>query len=125
MITGVHAIVYAQQAEATRAFFRDVLGLSYVDAGHGWLIFKLPPAELGVHPTGEQALSPGAYELYLTCDDVEATVADLTARGVEFVPGIVEAGFGLLTTMKVPGGGTLGLYQPKHATAFDLPDDDR
>jgi predicted enzyme related to lactoylglutathione lyase len=121
MITGVHAIIYAERAEATRAFLRDVLGLSHVDADHGWLIFKLPPAEVGVHPTGEQALPSGTHELYLTCDDVEATVADLKGKGVEFATGIVEAGFGLLTTMKIPGGGDLGLYQPKHTTAFDLP----
>jgi predicted enzyme related to lactoylglutathione lyase len=125
MITGVHAIVYAERAEATRAFLRDVLGLSSVDAGHGWLIFALPPAELGVHPTGEGALPSGGHELYLTCDDVEATVAELAGKGVEFTSGITDAGFGRLISMKVPGGGTLGLYQPRHATAFDLPGDDR
>ncbi len=125
MITGTHAIVYAADAEATRAFLRDVLGFPHVDAHDGWLIFKLPPAELGVHPAGEPGdpgtgAPSGHHELYLMCDDIEATVADLTAKGVEFTGPVQSQGFGLLTRLKVPGGGEIGLYQPRHATAYDL-----
>ncbi|RZS36995.1 glyoxalase/bleomycin resistance protein/dioxygenase superfamily protein [Herbihabitans rhizosphaerae] len=116
MIIGAHTIVYASDAEAARAFFRDVLGLSHVDAGDGWLIFKLPPGELAAHPTG----GPVQHELYLMCDDVRATVEELTAKGVEFTSGITDAGWGLITTLKVPGAGELGLYEPRHPTAIDL-----
>jgi catechol 2,3-dioxygenase-like lactoylglutathione lyase family enzyme len=119
MITGTHAIVYTEDAEQARAFFRDVLDLPYVDAHDGWLIFKLPPAELGIHPAGDDAVH-GSHELFLMCDDVEATVEDLTAKGVEFTTPVQNAGFGLLTRLRVPGGGTVGLYQPRHATAYDL-----
>lgn len=115
MITGTHAILYAEDADATRAFFRDVLGLPHVDVGGGWLVFALPPAELGIHPTGDDA-KPG-HELFLLCDDVEATVAELTAKGVETTGGVVDRGWGLFTTVVVPGGGTIGLYQPRHPTA--------
>jgi catechol 2,3-dioxygenase-like lactoylglutathione lyase family enzyme len=118
MITGTHAIVYAEDADRARAFLRDVLGLANVDAGDGWLIFRLPPAELGVHPAG--APDSGRHELYLMCDDIEATVAELTAEGVEFVSGVSDQGFGLLTTLRVPGGGTLGLYEPRHPVAYDI-----
>jgi predicted enzyme related to lactoylglutathione lyase len=118
VITGVHAIVYAERAEATRAFLRDVLGLTSVDAGHGWLIFKLPPAELGVHPTGPGATAGGSHELYLMCDDIEATVAELRGKGVEFDSEISDVGFGRLISLVVPGGGTMGLYQPSHPTAI-------
>lgn len=112
MITGIHAIVFAQDAEAARAFIADVLGLRAVDAGGGWLIFALPPAELACHPTAPD--DSGRHELYLMCDDVEATVADLEAKGVEFVAPISDAGFGRMTRMAVPGGGELGLYEPAH-----------
>ncbi len=127
MITGSHAIIYAGEPDRARAFFRDVLGWPYVDAHGGWLIFKLPPAELGIHPTGEQA-DPGAgppsghHELYLMCDDITATVADLTAKGVEFTTPVLEAGFGLLARLRVPGAGEIGIYQPKHPTAYDVED---
>ena len=121
MITATHAIIYADDADATRAFFRDVLGLAHVDAHDGWLVFKLPPAELGVHPSGGAAPS-GHHELYLMCDDIEGTVADLAARGVEFTSPVSDQGFGRLATMRIPGGGEIGLYQPRHPTAFDLPD---
>ena len=94
MITGLHTIIYAEQAEAARAFFRDVFGLPHIDSGHGWLIFKMPPAELGVHPTDDGVLGNGRHELYLTCDDIHATVADLSAKGVEFASDIVDADFG-------------------------------
>ncbi len=125
MITSTHAIIYAEDPDQARAFFRDVLELSYVDAHGGWLIFKLPPAELGVHPAGEiddpNAASPtGHHELYLMCDDIEATVADLTAKGVEFTGPVQPTGFGLLARLRIPGAGEIGIYQPRHATAYDL-----
>ena len=110
MITGVHAIVYGPDAEAMRAFFRDVLELPFVDSGGGWLIFALPPAELAAHPT------EGApeHQLFLTCDDVDATIAELRAKGVEIVGPVREAEWGRLASVRVPGGGELGIYQPRH-----------
>ena len=112
MINGVHALIYSADADADRAFIRDVLGLDFVDSGGGWLIFALPPAELAVHPheTG------GAHELYLMCDDVHATVAELRAKGVEVVREVSDEGWGLLTAIRLPGGGELGLYEPRHAS---------
>ena len=110
MITGAHAIVYSRDADADRAFFRDVLGFPSVDAGGGWLIFALPPAELAAHP----ADAGGRHELYLMCDEIESTVAELQAKGVEFTTPISDEGFGLLTSLKLPGGGELGLYEPRH-----------
>jgi catechol 2,3-dioxygenase-like lactoylglutathione lyase family enzyme len=118
MITGAHSIIYATDADAARAFLRDTLGLSNVDSGGGWLIFKSPPAELAVHPADPS--SSGTAELYLMCDDIEATRSDLTAKGVEFTSDVTNAGWGLLTTLRVPGAGELGLYQPLHPTAYDL-----
>ena len=118
MIIGAHAIVYTKDAEALRGFFADVLGFPSVDAGHGWLIFGLPPAELAAHPTEGE----GYHELYLMCDDVEATIEELRAKGVEFAGPVTEAGFGLMTRIKLPGGGELGLYQPKHPSPI-LPAD--
>ena len=112
MIFGVHAIVYTEDAEQLRAFFRDVLELPWVDAHDGWLIFALPPTELAAHPA-DQA---GRHELYLMCDDIHATVAELEGKGVEFGRSISDEGFGLLTAIKLPGGGELGLYEPKHAS---------
>jgi catechol 2,3-dioxygenase-like lactoylglutathione lyase family enzyme len=112
VITGTHAIVFAEDADAARAFFDEVLGLRAVDAGGGWLIFALPPAELACHPTSPA--DSGRHQLYLMCDDVEATVADLEAKGVEFAAPISDQGFGRMTRMRVPGGGELGLYQPTH-----------
>ena len=125
MITGTHAIIYAEDAERARAFFRDVLDLAYVDAHDGWLIFKLPPAELGVHPAGPPGLpssgaTSGHHELYLMCDDIEATVTELTAKGVEFTTPVENQGFGLLARLRVPGAGEIGIYQPRHPTAYDL-----
>jgi catechol 2,3-dioxygenase-like lactoylglutathione lyase family enzyme len=114
MINGAHVIIYSQDAEADRAFFRDVLGYPHVDAGHDWLIFKLPPAEMAVHPA-----DASSHELYLMCDDVQATVDDLTAKGVACTP-VVNAGWGLKTGIRLPGGGELGLYQPRHERATDL-----
>jgi predicted enzyme related to lactoylglutathione lyase len=110
MITGVHAIVFTPEAERLRAFFRDVLELPSVDAGGGWLIFALPPAEIAAHP----AETAGKHELYLMSDDIEATVADLEAKGVELTGPVTDAGFGRLTAIALPGGGELGLYEPRH-----------
>jgi catechol 2,3-dioxygenase-like lactoylglutathione lyase family enzyme len=125
VITGTHAIIYAEDADRARAFFRDVLEMPNVDAHGGWLIFKLPPAELGIHPAGgpgdpETAAPQGRHELYLMCDDLETTVAELTAKGIEFTEPIQDQGFGWLTRLRVPGAGVIGLYQPKHPTAYDL-----
>ena len=117
MITGTHALIYSDHADEVRAFFRDVLKLPRVDAGHGWLIFSLPPAELGIHPAEK-----GSHcELHLMCDDVNSTVADLQSRGVKFSRPITEAGFGLTTSITLPGGAELGLYQPKHPLAPPWP----
>jgi catechol 2,3-dioxygenase-like lactoylglutathione lyase family enzyme len=113
VITGVHALVFSKDAEAVRAFLRDVLGLRSVDAGGGWLIFALPPAELAVHP----ATDGGRAELYLMCDDVAATVDALRAEGIEVARPVSDQGWGLLTAIALPGGVELGLYQPRHPTA--------
>ena len=109
MITGAHAIVYSGEADAARTFFRDVLGFDSVDAGGGWLIFALPPAEVAIHPGVPH------HELYLTCDDLEATVAELEAKGAEIIGPVSEQSWGRLTAIKVPGGGEIGLYEPSHA----------
>ena len=116
MITGVHALIFSTEADGVRAFFRDVLGFPSVDAGGGWLIFALPPAELAIHPTD----GPPHHELYLMCEDIEATAKQLASKGVELTRPISDAGFGLVTAIKIPGG-ELALYQPKHPTALPLP----
>ena len=112
-IIGAHAILYSDDAAADRAFFADVLGLESVDAGGGWLIFALPPAELATHPASTEA---GAHELYFMCDDIEATVRELEAKGAQFAGAVTEQRWGLITTMRLPGGGRLGLYEPRHAS---------
>jgi hypothetical protein len=109
MLTGAHAIIYSENAEADRAFLRDVLKLSSVDAGGGWLIFALPPAEVAVHP----ASGNGKHELYLMCDDVAALVRDMKARGVS-CSAVSDQRWGHLTELTLPGGGKLGVYQPRH-----------
>ncbi|MFF2851977.1 VOC family protein [Streptomyces sp. NPDC058001] len=116
MINGAHVIIYSRDAEADRAFFRDVLRYPHADAGGGWLIFKLPPTEVAVHPTD----GPETQELYLMCDDVDATVTDLTAKGVEFTQPVTDARWGRLTRFRLPGGGEVGLYEPRHERATDL-----
>jgi predicted enzyme related to lactoylglutathione lyase len=120
VITSAHSIIYASDAEQARAFFRDVLELPYVDVHDGWLIFRLPPGELGIHPESGAAAPSGRHELYLMCDDLDQTIADLTAKGAEFTAPVTEAGFGRRTAIKVPGGGEIGLYQPRHQTAYDI-----
>jgi catechol 2,3-dioxygenase-like lactoylglutathione lyase family enzyme len=112
-ITGAHAILYTDDAAADRTFFADVLGLKSVDAGGGWLIFALPPAELAAHPASADG---GGYELYLMCDNIEATVRELEVKGVEFSSGVTQQRWGLITSIILPGGGRLGLYEPLHAS---------
>jgi hypothetical protein len=111
MIHGAHVIVYSKNAEADRAFFRDVLEYPFADAGHGWLIFALPPAEVAVHPSDDN----GVHELYLMCDDVRALVESMNAKNIECSP-IEEQRWGSITRVSLPGGGKLGIYQPKHAS---------
>jgi catechol 2,3-dioxygenase-like lactoylglutathione lyase family enzyme len=118
VIAGVHTILYAHDATAARAFFRDVIGLDSVDAGDGWLIFGLPPGELACHPGPE--LVGGRTELFLMCKDIQAARRELEARGVEFVEPVTDRGFGLMTRLTVPGFGELGLYEPRHPSP--LPD---
>jgi len=116
MINGIHALIYTKDADGVRAFFRDVLKWPSVNAGHGWLIFALPPAELGIHPTDGN----GHHELYLMCEDIQDTVTELQDKGIELTRPITDAGFGLTTAIRIPGGGELGLYEPKHPTALGL-----
>jgi len=110
MITGAHSIIYSTDPEADRAFLRDVLGLPHVDVGEGWLIFGLPPAEVAVHPDERG----GRQELYLTCADVAAFVGEMEGRGVACSP-LQDLSWGRLTRINLPGGGQLGVYQPRHA----------
>ena len=114
MIAGAHTIVYADDAARARAFFRDVLGFDAVDAGDGWLIFALQPGELAMHPG-----SDGAHELFFMCHDIEATVEELSGRGVEFTSPVSDEGWGLLTRFRVPGAGEIGLYQPRHPSPLE------
>lgn len=109
MIIGAHVIVYSGDAEADRVFLRDVLGFGSVDAGHGWLVFALPPSELAVHPADGGA----GHELYLMCDDLAAEIDNLERRGVRCST-VEEARWGLVTRIELPGGGRIGLYQPRH-----------
>jgi catechol 2,3-dioxygenase-like lactoylglutathione lyase family enzyme len=127
MITGLHTLVYADDPEAARVFFRDVLELPHVDTGGGWLIFRTGPSELGVHPTswtdsdGEPGGTSPKHEISLMCDDIEATVADLRAKGAEFTREIRDDGFGFTIDLVVPGGPTMMLYQPKYDPPAFLP----
>jgi catechol 2,3-dioxygenase-like lactoylglutathione lyase family enzyme len=113
MIFGAHVIVYSKDAEADRAFLRDVLGFASVDAGHGWLIFTLPPAEIAVHPAEESY----KHELYFMCDDLTAEIAALAAKGVGCSE-VHNERWGSVTRIQLPGGGQVGLYQPRHPTAL-------
>jgi catechol 2,3-dioxygenase-like lactoylglutathione lyase family enzyme len=115
VISGAHVILYSKDAEADRAFFRDVLGFPAVDAGRGWLIFALPPAEAAFHPSDQN----GQHELYFLCDDVKAEIAALAKKNVKCTE-VHEERWGSVTKMRLPGGGEVGLYQPKHPTALGL-----
>jgi catechol 2,3-dioxygenase-like lactoylglutathione lyase family enzyme len=116
MIAGAHTILYSRQADAVRAFFKDVLGFPSVDAGHGWLIFAMPPAELALHPAEDRAWQ----QLYLMCSDIRVEIARLEAKGVEFTKPVTEQRWGLVTEFRLPDGETLGLYEPRHPTAIRM-----
>ena len=116
MINGAHVIVYSSDAEADRAFIRDVLGFADVDAGNGWLIFKLPPAEVAVHPTGGEP----AHEFYLMCDNLESTLAVLAEKGTEIAEPVTNERWGSRASIKLPSGSTLTIYQPWHPVAYDI-----
>jgi len=112
MISSTHVVIYSTDAEADRAFFGDTLGFRHVDAGQGWLIFALPPAEVAIHPSDAPK-----HELYLMCDDLKSEIAALTSKGVHFTA-VEEARWGSITKLKLPSGAEIGLYQPKHKTAI-------
>ena len=116
MVHGCHVIFYAKVADRVRGFFKEVLQLGSVDAGRGWLIFALPPAEFAVHPTEGKP----HYELYLMCDNIQDTMKDLQAKGTEFASPVKQEQWGASTAIKLPGGGELGLYEPRHPTALTL-----
>ena len=109
-ITGVHALIYTSEADELRRVLGDVFGWRSVDAGEGWLIFALPPAELAVHPADGDA----RHELYLMCDDIQATLAELRAKGVEVARNVTDQGWGLLAAIRLPDGGEFPIYQPRH-----------
>jgi catechol 2,3-dioxygenase-like lactoylglutathione lyase family enzyme len=115
MIFGAHVIIYSKDAAADRAFLRNVLGFASVDAGHGWLIFALPPAEVAVHPAEENERP----ELYFMCEDLQAEILALAEKGVK-TSEVQEARWGSITKIRLPGGGEAGLYQPKHLTALNI-----
>ena len=114
MIRGMHAMFYSSEAEALRAFLRDKLKLRHTDIGDGWLIFDPPGADLGVHPTEAGGLPSGTAEVSFYCDYIQSTVAELKAQGVEFMQGVEDHGYGLVTHFKVPGAFTVQLYQPAY-----------
>jgi predicted enzyme related to lactoylglutathione lyase len=114
MINGMHALIYTKDPEGTRKFFGDVLGLASVDVGQGWLIYGLPPSEVAAHPA-EAADDNGTHEFYLMCDDIHRTMEELGKKGIEFVRPAADQGWGIVTAIRMPGGGQLGLYEPKHA----------
>jgi len=116
MIKGVHAMFYSEEAEALRAFLRDKFELPFTDVGEGWLIFDLPEADMGVHPSdpkGEHGSPNGTHAISFYCDDIEATITELREKGVEFVSGVEDQGWGLVALFKAPGNLTLQLYQPR------------
>jgi catechol 2,3-dioxygenase-like lactoylglutathione lyase family enzyme len=115
MISGAHVIIYSKNADADRAFFRDVLGFKSVAASHGWLIFALPPAEAAFHPSDKD----GDHELYFMCDDLKSEMAALERKGIN-CSRVEEQRWGSITKMSLPSGGDIGLYQPKHPTALVL-----
>lgn len=118
-ITGVHVLLYTSEPEAVRAIFRDVFGWRHVDDGDGWLIFALPPAELGVHPAEGPSYEAGTrHQFSLMCDDVGATVDELRSKGIEVVGEPEDEGYGITTTVRLPGGLDVMLYEPRHRTAI-------
>jgi catechol 2,3-dioxygenase-like lactoylglutathione lyase family enzyme len=114
MIRGMHAMFYSSEAEALRAFLKDKLGLAGTDVGGGWLIFDVPEADLGVHPTEGGEVASGTTDISFSCDDIGQTVAELRAKGVEFTQEVEDHGYGLVTFFKVPGGFKVQLYQAKY-----------
>ena len=110
MITGIHAVVFSPEAEKVRAFLADVVGMQSVDAGGGWLVFALPPAELAVHP----ADGAGHHELHLMCDNIQATLAELRSRGAEVARDVSDQGWGLLAAIRLPDGSEFPIYEPRH-----------
>jgi catechol 2,3-dioxygenase-like lactoylglutathione lyase family enzyme len=119
MLIAAHVIAFADDAERARAFFADVLELPCVDSGGGWLIFAMPPTELAVHPGAGWGEREGGHRLFLVCDDIERTVAELSDKGVEFTDEITTEEWGLVTTLNVPGHGEIGLYQPTHPSPLE------
>ncbi len=119
MVSGAHVILYSSDASADRAFLRDVLGFRSVDAGHGWLIFALPPAEVAVHPAEKTSGEEKRHELYFMCDDLESELKTLYQKGIQ-CSSVQEERWGSLSRIPLPGGGEIGLYQPKHPTALKL-----
>jgi catechol 2,3-dioxygenase-like lactoylglutathione lyase family enzyme len=114
MIIGLHTLLYSKDADKDRAFMRDVLGFKAVDVGEGWLIMQMPPAEMGVHPSDG---NEGDAELFLMCDDVKKTISELAAKGVS-CSDVQDQGWGLLTSITLPSGAKLGMYEPRHALAI-------
>ena len=117
MIKGVHTMFYSSEPESLRAFLRDKLGFPHTDVGDGWLIFDLPEADMGCHPadpSGEHGKASGTHDISFYCDDVEKTVRELKARGVEFTDGIEDVGYGMATYFKMPGNLRVQLYQPRY-----------
>ncbi len=120
MITGVHTMFYSSKADELRAFIRDKLGFSFTDVGEGWLIFNLPEADMGCHPSDtEDAKQSGTHDISFYCDDIATTVSELKGRGVEFTDGVVDEGYGLVTHFKMPGDIVVQLYQPRYAKNKD------
>jgi hypothetical protein len=117
MIFGAHAILFSKAPEEARALLKNVLGSRSVDAGDGWLIFALPPAEIAVHPTD----GAPEHQLYLMCEDIEATITELRAKGISFTKAVRDVSWGRVTAIALPGGGELGLYQPRHQMALARP----
>jgi catechol 2,3-dioxygenase-like lactoylglutathione lyase family enzyme len=119
LINGAHVVIHTQDSEADRAFFRDVLGFPSVDAGHGWLIFAMPPAEAAFHDSDSQGQgNHGRHELYFMCDDITATLKDLRSKNVK-VSDVSEQRWGKLASLTLPGGGKIGVYEPKHPSPFE------
>jgi catechol 2,3-dioxygenase-like lactoylglutathione lyase family enzyme len=119
-IFGSHMLLYSTEPEALRATLRDVFGFKHVDAGHGWLIFALPPAELGVHPAGPTAAPGGGHQITFMCDDIHATVRELRARGIAVKGDPVDQQFGITVMLALPGGADVMLYEPRHPVAIDV-----